>query len=142
VTAPRAAAFPRTYPCVVVDVHDGDTARVFLDRGGDDWWLTSVRLFGCAARELRDPGGTEARDYLRGILARITPPTVPDMFLPRWQGQCESLKWDKFGGRVDGRLWLPDTPPDVSTMMIRGGMAAAWDGKGTQPKPAWPVALP
>jgi endonuclease YncB( thermonuclease family) len=135
----REVAFPRTYPAVVVSVHDGDTAKVFLDRGGDDWWLTDLRLYGCAARELKDPGGPEARDYLAGLLTRITPPTVPAMLQAKWQGTCEALRWDKFGGRVDGRLWLPDSPLDVSALLIRAGFAAVWDGRGPQPKPPWPI---
>jgi len=139
VTSPLGAAFPRTYPCVVVSVHDADTAKVFLDRGGDDWWLTNLRLHGCAGRELKDPGGPEARDYLTGLLTRISPPSLADMFLPKWQGQCESLKYDKYGGRILGRLWLPDSPLDVSTLMVRAGFAAYWDGTGQQPKPDWPI---
>jgi hypothetical protein len=139
VTSPLGAAFPLTRPCVVVSVHDADSAKIFIDRGGDDWWLTNIRLHGCAGRELKDPGGPEARDYLRGLLARITPPTVPDMFLPKWQGQCELLKYDKFGGRIQGRLWLPGSPLDVSMMLVQAGFAVPWDGKGVQPKPAWPL---
>lgn len=140
-TSPLSQAFPRTYPAVVVSVHDGDTVKVFIDRGGDDWWLTNLRLHGCAARELKDPGGPEARDYLTGLLARIRPPTVADMFQPHWQGQCESLSWDKYAGRIQGRLWLPDSPLDVSTLLVRAGFAVVWDGRGVQPKPDWPIPV-
>jgi endonuclease YncB( thermonuclease family) len=127
---------------VVVSVHDADTFRALLDRGGDDWWLTNVRLHGCAARELSDPGGPEARDYLRGLVSTITPPTVLDMFSTRWQGECESLRYDKYAGRIIARIWLPGHSLDVSTLLIQAGFAAPWDGKGAQPKPPWPIPPP
>lgn len=135
---PRGAAFPRRYPMVVVDVHDGDTAKVFLDRGGNDWWLINARLFGMAARELDDPGGPEARDALAAVLAPVTPTTIRDMLTAKWQGECEALKWDKWSDRIDARLWLPGMAVDVSTAMIQTGWAVAWDGRGAQPKPPWP----
>jgi endonuclease YncB( thermonuclease family) len=135
----RGAAFPRKYPLVIASVIDGDSVRAFLDRGGDDWWLTTVRLHGCAARELRDPGGPEAREYLRGLLTPISPPGIADIFLPRWQGECESLSWDKYAGRILARVWLPGFTHDVSTLLIQAGFAAPWDGRGTQPKPPWPL---
>ena len=138
----REAAFPRRYPMVIVSVHDADTCRAFLDRGGDDWWLVNVRLHGCAARELKDPGGPEARDYLRGLLSPITPPTLLDMFNPRRQGECESLRWDKYAGRIIGRIWLPGFAHDVSTLLIQAGFAALWDGTGVQPRPPWPIPPP
>lgn len=132
-------AFARRFPMVVVSVHDGDTCRAFLDQGGDGWWLTNVRLHGVAARELDDPGGPEARDYLTGLLARCTPPTVPDMLSPTWQAECESISWDKFGGRIQGRIWLPGQTVDVATLLITSGFGVAWDGRGKQPKPDWPI---
>lgn len=138
-SSPRGAAFPRRYPLAVVSVHDGDTIRAFLDRGGDDWWLTSIRLHGCAARELSDPGGREARDYLSGMLTRIAPPTLPDMFTAKWQGECESLSWDKYASRILARIWIPGQPVDVSTLMVQAGFAAPWDGRGPQPKAPWPI---
>lgn len=140
--APRGAAFPRRYPMVVYDVHDGDTVKAFLDQGGDNWWRINVRLHGCAARELTDPGGPEARGALREMLSPIMPLTVPDMFDPHWQADCESLSWDKYAGRIQARIWMPSWNIDVSTMLIKTGWAVAWDGRGTQPKPAWPRVVP
>jgi endonuclease YncB( thermonuclease family) len=137
---PREAAFPRRYPMVVVSVTDGDSFRAFHDRGGNDWWLIGIRLHGIAARELSDPGGPEAREYLRGLLSPISPPMLSDMFLPRWQGECESLKWDKYADRMHARVWLPGFTHDVSTLLIQAGFATPWDGRGAQPKPPWPIS--
>jgi endonuclease YncB( thermonuclease family) len=137
--AARGAAFPRRYPMIVIDVHDGDTCAVLLDQGGDSWWRINLRLHGLAARELRDPGGPEARDALARMLAPITPRTPLEIFDAHWQGECESLSWDKYGGRVLGRIWIPGWSVDVAAMMIQAGYGAAWDGKGSQPKPPWPL---
>jgi endonuclease YncB( thermonuclease family) len=138
VTQPRGAAFPREYPAVVIEVTDGDTADVFLDRGGDDWWKTQLRFLGCACREKRRPGGPEATAYTTGLVAPIAPTLLIDMFDKRHQGVVLARRWDKFGGRVDGILYLPDGN-DVSTLLIRSGYAAPWDGRGTQPEPPWPI---
>ena len=140
-TDPRRAAFPRRYPMVVASVRDGDGCKAFIDRGGNDWWYIGIRLHGCAARELRDPGGPEARDYLRGLLTPISPPLLGDIFQPRWQGECESLKWDKFADRMIARIWLPGFTKDVSTLLIEAGFAAPWDGTGVQPRPPWPIPV-
>ena len=135
----RGAAFPRQYPMVVVDVTDGDTVRAFLDRGGDDWWLTKVRLAGIACRERAEPGGPEAAAHTRGVVASMTPPTVASMLDPRWQGTCLAKSWDKYAGRILGVVYLRDQTVDVSTLILRAGFAAAWDGRGAQPKPPWPI---
>lgn len=137
----RGAAFPRRYPMVVVSVTDGDTFKAFLDRGGDDWWYTAVRLHGCAAREKSDPGGPQARDFLAGLLAGVAPPTIPDMFLSRWQAEIHATSWDKYAGRIQGVVYLPGMATDVSTLLIQAGFAAPWDGRGAQPKPTWPIPV-
>lgn len=140
-TQPRLASFPREYPAVVIKVTDGDTADVFLDRGGDDWWKTQLRFLGCACRESGEVGGPEAAQYTTGLVAAITPTRLVDMFDRRWQGLVAARKWDKYGGRVDGILYLPGGQ-DVSTLLIRSGYAAPWDGRGAQPKPPWPIPTP
>jgi endonuclease YncB( thermonuclease family) len=133
VATPTAAtvAFPRMYPgSVVLDNHDGDTARISIDLGFDISWKVACRLHGIAARELSDLGGREARDHLTGI---IPPGTLVDVL---------SVKYDKYSGRVDVVLFLSSTHTDVGAQMIRDGYAAAWDGKGAQPKPPWPLPQP
>lgn len=140
-TSPRVAPFPRRYPMVVVSVTDGDSIKAFIDRGGDDWWRVTVRLHGIACRESHEPGGPEARAYTTGLVSLISPPTLADVFNERWQGEVEALKWDKYANRVLGRVWVPGSPVDVSTILIQVGYAAPWDGKGPQPKPAWPLPV-
>lgn len=117
-----------TYPaCVVVGVHDGDTIEVDIDLGQDLWVRRrAVRVFGIAARELAAPGGREARDHLAGLLPLGTAVRV------------ESIGWDKYGGRIDGRVLTPDGL-DIGVKMIADGYAAPWNGSGRQPLPPWPI---
>jgi endonuclease YncB( thermonuclease family) len=124
-------AFPRMYPgSIVLDNHDGDTARIQLDMGFDISWKVSCRLHGIAARELAEPGGREARDHLTGI---IPAGTLVDVL---------SVRYDKYSGRIDVVLFLSADHTDVGAQMIRDGYAAPWDGKGAQPKPPWPIPVP
>lgn len=119
------------YPrCYVTEVYDGDTIKVDIDLGQDLWVRDrAVRLAGIAARELREPGGREARDHLRALL----PPDI--------EVAVVSTGWDKYAGRIDGLVGRPDGG-DVGALMIAAGYAVAWNGKGAQPRPAWPIGAP
>ena len=46
-----------------------------------------------------------------------------------------SLGWDKYGGRSDAQLTLPDGR-DLTAVMIAAGHAAPWNGQGPKPVPA------
>jgi endonuclease YncB( thermonuclease family) len=109
----------------VVSVHDGDNVTVDIDMGFDETKRVSVRLLGMNAIELSKPGGVEARDNLASIIP------------PGTQVALHSVTYDKYGGRVDGHITLPDGT-DLTTLLIRTGWAAAWDGTGKAPVPAWP----
>ncbi len=119
-----------TYPrCFVVGVYDGDTVTVNMDLGQDMWVMRrSVRLVGMAARELREPGGPEAQAYLSALLPVGIAVVV------------ESTGWDKYAGRIDGRVSVVMSTRDVGALMIDAGYAVPWNGKGPQPKPEWPKA--
>ena len=123
---------------VVLDVHDGDTVRFLLtsdqvDLGfgmkvsaaTSEW---SCRMLGYAAREIADPGGPEARDALAAFLG-----SGPGLVV-------ESVSWDKYGGRFDGRAFRAGVP--IAGLMIGDGWAVPWNGRGPQPKPPWPRVLP
>ena len=122
-----------TYPsCAVVSVYDGDTIRVDIDFGQEIWVRNrAIRMAGIAARELHDPGGFQARDFLRSLL----PPGTPVRII--------STGWDKYAGRIDGLVvrLTPQGDPDlnVNDVMVEQGYAARWNGEGPQPKPPWPI---
>jgi hypothetical protein len=67
-------------------VHDGDTVRLLIDLGFDvraDKW---IRLADVAAPELSQPGGRQAREFVRGWLVRRVLTDSPT-------GRAVSLRW-------------------------------------------------
>lgn len=138
------------YTATVVDLHDGDTIFVDIvlvadrrrrktpdvDLGFNVHRISgigmvlkrqSVRLLGCNAPELSTPAGWQALAFLQTILH---------------DGDVVALVshgWDKFGGRIDGQVTLPDGR-DLAQVMIAAGQAAPWDGKGAKPLPTPPTA--
>lgn len=111
--------------------HDGDTVRVIVDRGDGDFSRWAIRLLGASCRELADEGGPEARDALAALLPAGTPVVLVDE------------RPDKYGGRHLARVVvdLGAGSVDLAEHLIAEGWALPWDGKGEQPKPAWPRAV-
>lgn len=113
----------------VARVVDGDTVVLDVDLGFGVWKLAEAfRLLGCNAREHDAPGGQEAIANLRALLpvgALVT---------------LTSVKPDKFGGRYDAKIQLPDGR-DLTQLLVGTQWAAAWDGQGTKPVPPWPRTL-
>lgn len=112
------------YAATVRKVHDGDTFAADVDLGFCVHIAASFRLAGCNARELGEPGGREARANLEGLL------------LGR-QVTLRSIKIDKYGGRYDAQVTLPDGG-DLVQLLVAGSWAARWDGTGVRPVPPWP----
>jgi endonuclease YncB( thermonuclease family) len=131
------------YQAVVVKEHDGDTVDLDvhlvkrrlivptpIDLGfnvqlrRDGVWLAdqAVRTFGDNAAELSTVEGKAALAYLGTLLPLGTPVTLL------------SEGWDKYGGRCDGTITLPDGT-DLVQKMIAAGYAAAWNGLGVKPVP-------
>jgi micrococcal nuclease len=113
------------YNAKVVAVHDGDTMTLDVDLGFFAHIVQPFRLLGCNARELSQPGGSEARSHLAALLPAGTPV------------QIQSVKPDKFGGRYDAQVTLTDGT-DLVSQLIAQQWAAAWDGQGTKTVPPWP----
>lgn len=116
----------RSFVGMVWSVIDGDTIDVLVDLDVfDEWLMRRFRLLGCNARELRQPGGREARDNLQVLLPRGAEVAIT------------SVKLDKFGGRYDAIVTLPDGR-DLVDVLVAGGWAVRWDGRGQRPVPDWP----
>jgi len=108
---------------------DGDSATIYLDQGLTDWKHdVKIRFYGCNAIERYKPGGVEARDNLRAMLPVGT------------KVRIDSYGYDKYGPRLDARLFLLDGQ-DIVTELIQAGWLVPWDGNGTPPLPAWPRVL-
>lgn len=120
-----------TFYALIRDVHDGDTLYGWVDHGMGLWNHgassngVGLRLNGCNARELSQDGGKEARDNLASLIpvGSVVPIT--------------SVKWDKYSNRLDVTITLADGT-DLVSKLIADGWAAAWDGTGARPVPAWP----
>lgn len=126
------------YPGVVTREHDGDTVTVVVtvprsSRARDVGWDVTVageceitvdaRTFGDNAAELNTPAGKAALAYLVGLMPVGTPV------------QLLSHGWDKYQGRTDASISLPDGR-DLVTVMEAAGQAAPWSGQGPKPVPA------
>lgn len=120
-----------TLYALINEVHDGDTLYGWVDQGLGMWNHGAARngigfrLNGCNARELSQDGGKEARDNLASLIPVGT-------VLP-----ITSVSWDKYSNRLDVTITLADGT-DLVTKLIADGWAAAWDGTGARPVPAWP----
>ena len=100
------------YPAVVRDWHDGDTCHVDLDLGFGVQLTTPVscRIYGINAPELSTDAGKVAASAAREICPAGTKVTVL------------SHGWDKYGGRFDGTITLPDGS-DFAQRMLDSGVA-------------------
>lgn len=109
------------YKARVVSIHDGDTLSLDIDLGfgvilaaqsftGSPF--LRCRLYGINAPELSTPEGVKSRDYL---LTLVKPGHLVSVV---------SHGWDKYGGRFDGEVELPDGTL-VNEAMVRGGFAIA-----------------
>lgn len=121
------------YNATVIDVQDGDTLNVRVDWGFRRYdEPIPIRILGIAARELDDPGGPEARDNLAALLPAGTSVLLktakPDKYNPRWDADV---------------LYLNGASAyDLGTVLVLTGWAVRWNGRGAQPKPAWPRVVP
>jgi micrococcal nuclease len=107
------------YRGVVDLVHDADTVNVKLDVGFDLTVYARVRVAGVDAPELSTPEGKAARDFVRGLL-----PVGAQVLVT-------SLGWDKFGGRIDGKIAFG--LKDLAEELLATGHAKPYDGKGVRP---------
>lgn len=117
-----------TYPrSKATSVHDGDTFTAMVDMGLDTFRKVQCRLYGCNARERYMGGGKDAKENLEYLIL--------DKEL-----KIEVVKYDKYGGRHDVKVWLPDQT-ELIPLLIEQDWLVAWDGKGEKPIPPWPRIL-
>lgn len=110
------------YPAKVLSLHDGDTITFDIDLGfdhliaGKGWDgvpRLSCRVFGINAPELKTKAGKDALAFAATLLK------AGDIC------QITSHGYDKYGGRFDGVITLPDGR-DFGTEMISAGHAVPY----------------
>lgn len=106
----------------VLDWHDGDTCHADLDLGLgivlaafdlSGAATLSLRMYGMNAPELSTAAGKAAQVAAVGICP------------PGTNVKVTSHGWDKYGGRIDATLTLPDGS-DFATRMIAAGQAVPY----------------
>lgn len=118
------------YIGIVRDWHDGDTAHIDLDLGfgwvllaynpitGKPQW--SCRILGINAPELSTDAGKTAHAYAE----QLCPPGTAIVAV--------SNGWDKYGGRWDGTITLPDGT-DFGQQMLNAGQAVPFMVSAKEP---------
>jgi len=103
------------YPAVVASIHDGDTMTLDLDLGFNITFRSNCRVYGINAPELATQAGKDALAYAETLIHPGDKVTVL------------SHGWDKYGGRFDGSVTLPDGR-DFATEMLTAGQAVPFKG--------------
>lgn len=116
----------RAYPVVeVAEVHDGDTYKLLLDRGGEDLWAPWLRLRNYSAPELHDAGGTAAQQTAAALLTAFgTTLWVVTHRAARPFKVRRYIEDDKSFGRYLADVWLDDDKP-LGGELVRLGAARA-----------------
>lgn len=116
----------RVFGGVVWRVVDGDTIDVLCDLDVFEVWvLRRFRLLSCNAWELNTAAGRAAK----ANLAQLLPPGT--------HVGVTSVRVDKYGGRYDAHITMPDGI-DLIDFLVEQQWAAAWDATGQRPLPPWP----
>ena len=112
------------YPARILDWHDGDTCHLDIDVGFahrvvgynlDGSAGLSCRIYGINAPELGTDAGNAALAH-----AKLIAPAGSMV-------QVTSHSWDKYGGRFDGSITLPDGS-DFAAHMLADGFAVVMGG--------------
>ncbi len=88
----------------VVDVYDGDTFTVLIPFGGEFLKL-KIRLLGIDTPELNPRGKGTTETITEKEAAKVVRDNVKELILGK-QMNVKLTKWDKYGGRVNGELYI------------------------------------
>lgn len=106
------------YRARIAYIHDADSVRLDVDCGFNVWLhRVPFRLAGIDAPELGQPGGIEARNWLRDLL-----PIGTEVIAITQKDRA-----DKYG-RWLATLWQSPDAPSLNDQLIDAGHAVAYDG--------------
>ncbi|SDF83921.1 thermonuclease family protein [Thalassobaculum litoreum] len=119
--AAPAVAEPWTVKLRSPAAYDADTLYVLVPSLPESLQRMSIRVMGIDAPEIR---GKCEREKVHARAAR-------DFVLSALKGEevvtVDVIGWDKYGGRIDAHVALPDGR-DLGTVLVRAGLARVYDG--------------
>lgn len=118
---------PYTYRATVLSRHDGDTFSAELVLGFGLFFRTSVRVYGIDTHELDDPDMAKRELALAAkSYAEALAPVGSQVIVRPFNEKKPS---DKFGGRVDMVVTLPDGRSFAEEMVKAGKAVVYYGGK-------------
>jgi endonuclease YncB( thermonuclease family) len=134
----------------LMQVVDGDTVRLFLDRGFSDVSKRKMRLYGVDTPEIfrgsdleREAGGV-ASEFVRGWFGDAEPVPAPrsesyaeERELVAWPLTVETVKPSKYGD-IMVRVWRKSDGRELAADLLSVGLARPYLGAKKKP---WPTAV-
>ena len=110
----------------VKGVYDGDTFYSDLCALPKPLSEVSIRIVGIDTPEIRT---TCASEKVLGYAAKAK---LQELFEGQNVVVVKDVEWDKYGGRIDGRVFLEDGT-DIAAKMIESGLARPYEGGTREP---------
>ena len=121
----KTAATPGPFACTVLKVVDGDTVKVEVPAWkGTPFFDISLRLFGIDTPESHMP---PAKCMAEVALGQRAASRAKELLKPGDAVEFIFRHIDKYGGRIDADIKLPDGR-DFATVMMGEGLCRAYDG--------------
>lgn len=122
---PESVPTAAGYDATVLHVADGDTVEVTVDKWeGTPFYKEGIRIYGIDTPEHVMPPAKCAAEVLLGLSAKAYADTLVK---PGDRVKVGFVRIDKYGGRVDASLTLPDGR-DWRTLMLDGKYARPYFG--------------
>lgn len=130
-------------PAKVVDVYDGDTCTVIFEYG-ETFLKTKIRILGIDTPE-KKVRGYDRSDPIESKLAELEQEAgqyITDQVKDMMEGKIVDVrfkKWDKFGGRVNGDVFIGDliegaeNTYTLTDFLLESGYAKPYSGKKKEP---------
>lgn len=110
----------------VKGIYDGDTFYSDLCALPTPLNSVSIRLLGIDTPEIRT---TCASEKVLGYAAKAK---LQELLEGQDVVVVKDVEWDKYGGRIDGRVFLKDGT-DIAIKMIESGLARPYEGGTREP---------
>ncbi len=129
-TVPKVPHVNEIIPALVYNVYDGDTCKVIILHGHVIPMKLTIRINGIDTPEIRCSSKRSLHPKLEKKAGKVVRDYVKELLLY----QIISLKiedWDKFGGRVLGTVYLPDslTNEDLTRHLIEKKFGKPYHGE-------------